>query len=150
MKWTKFFAANIDNPFAKCLHVCQSQGALHTKNALLRLPKEIRERIIVVAIAPAAVVPKELCFESYNYVSKRDFVHWGENAVTYTTAFSDPEDPSSYLERLETLYENKEEIIWLDPHENADLFDHSFQSPTFEGVIKKHLQEYDSCHGEYR
>jgi isopentenyl phosphate kinase len=66
-KWSEFHHRNADQPSAKILHFCHSQGTLHTKNALLRLPKEIRDRVIVVAIAPAAVVPKKLCHESFNF-----------------------------------------------------------------------------------
>ena len=59
----------------KILHFCHSQGTAHTVNALKQLPKEKRDRIIVISVAPSKVVDKELAYEAVNYVSKRDFVY---------------------------------------------------------------------------
>ena len=41
------------------------------------------------------------------------------------------------------------ELILLKPHPDAPLFDHSWQSPTFEKQIKFIIQEYKECNGEY-
>ena len=57
--WTAFHEKNAERPHAKYLQVCHSQGAIHVRNTLAKLPKEIRDRVIVVAIAPAAVVPRK-------------------------------------------------------------------------------------------
>ena len=54
--FTDFHEANKDNPNAKYLQLCHSQGALHLRNALQGLPQEIRDRVIVLAIAPAAII----------------------------------------------------------------------------------------------
>jgi hypothetical protein len=48
--WTDFHTQNVEKPNQKYLQFCHSQGAIHVKNALLRAPQEIRNRIIVVAI----------------------------------------------------------------------------------------------------
>ncbi len=66
--WTKFHEENKDNPKAKYLQFCHSQGAIHTKNSLLNSSQEIRDRVIVVAIAPGAIVPRKLCHQSLDFL----------------------------------------------------------------------------------
>lgn len=46
---------------------CHSQGAVHIRNALIDYSPELRERIIVVAIAPGAYVYKEICASVIHY-----------------------------------------------------------------------------------
>lgn len=41
--------------------ICHSQRAIHTCNALIDYPDELRKRIHVVAIAPAAYIYEETC-----------------------------------------------------------------------------------------
>jgi hypothetical protein len=149
-KWSDFHNKNKDRPYAKCLHFCHSQGAIHTKNALMKLPKEIRDRVIVVAIAPAVVVSEKLCYQSYNYASKKDLVHYGEDVVAYFQTAFGPEDESRPLHLLENLLENKEELIVLEPHEGAEGIDHGVQSLTYKDVIQERLAEYKANNGEYR
>jgi hypothetical protein len=146
-EWTEFHEMNKDNPYAKCLHYCHSQGALHTKNALMRLPKEIRDRIIVVAIAPATVVPRELCFDSFNYASKRDFVPLGEAMIRHWGATTLEE--FERIEILDKIDSDRNQIIWLDPDSNAPLLDHSFKSSTYSDVIEIRIKEYIKCNGQY-
>ncbi|MDE3045503.1 MAG: hypothetical protein KGJ02_02510, partial [Verrucomicrobiota bacterium] len=135
-RWTAFHEANKDNPKAKYLHFCHSQGAIHTRNALKDLPEEIRQRIIVVAIAPAAIVPTELCYKSFNYASKNDPVPLGEAFFWGETA------PTKGMD----LYQ---QLVRLDPHPEASTFDHEFESPTFRGLLKERIEEYLTHHGEY-
>ena len=139
-KWTEFYQQNKDNSEAKVLHFCHSQGAIHTKNALLHLPEEVRNRIIVVAIAPATVISRGLCSASFNYASRNDIVPCGELLAAYWRACDIGE-----MEREEMLINisnMQNELIWLTPHEKAGKFDHEFQSPTFFQAIERHLEEY--------
>ncbi len=54
-QWQDFFNSV---PLGECyLQICYSQGAIHVKNALDALPPELRERICVIALAPAAFIP---------------------------------------------------------------------------------------------
>src|SRR5258708_34098583 len=76
--WVDFHEKNKNNPDAKYLQFCHSQGAIHLKNALVGAPQEIRNRVMVVAIAPAAIVSRKICFNSFNYACKTDLVHYGE------------------------------------------------------------------------
>ena len=72
--WNSFFEKSSAN--AKFLMICHSQGAIHVRNALLDYPPELRERILVVAIAPAAYIYKETCAKVIHYRAEwwRDFV----------------------------------------------------------------------------
>ncbi|HSW86265.1 MAG TPA: hypothetical protein VLG49_02060, partial [Rhabdochlamydiaceae bacterium] len=67
--WHRFFQ---DNPQSQYLQICHSKGAIHVKNALETLDKALRARIIVIAIAPAAFIPKGLCSKSYHCLIKKD------------------------------------------------------------------------------
>jgi hypothetical protein len=123
--WARFMLTH--GPDAKIFQTCHSGGADHVKNALLSSSESVRQRIIVLAIAPSVIIPRHLCFDSYNYVSKRDFVThldlWGK-----------------------MRYSN--ELRILEPHPDADLWDHGFLSPTFEDVLKRHIQEYIVQYGD--
>lgn len=139
-KWTQFHQENIHNPDAKYLQFTHSMGTIQTKDGLQRAPQEIRDRVIVVAIAPAVVIPRELCHDSFHYASKKDIVHYGEDAHThFLAAFNDEPEQMDMLKQLSL---NKEKIVFLDPHEDAKGIDHDFESPTFHKEIKQHIDEY--------
>jgi hypothetical protein len=131
-QWIAFHKANLDNPKAKCLHFCHSQGAIHTKNALQSVPKEIRERVIIVAIAPAAIITDDQCYKAYNYASKLDKVYLAE---MMSHSLGD-------LERAKQALEALEHLILLEPHEGATGLDHNFESPTFLEPVCGRLQQY--------
>jgi hypothetical protein len=137
--WTKFHELNLKNPKLKCLQFCHSQGALHVKNALRGCPQEIRDRVIVVAIAPASVIPKDLCYESYNYVSSRDAVPYGE--LIYDAIFK----PHHFGLSLKHL----KELILLPAHPDESLFDHGIRSKTFRETIEGHISGFEKARGEY-
>ncbi|MDE3045868.1 MAG: hypothetical protein KGJ02_04405 [Verrucomicrobiota bacterium] len=145
-KWTAFHEANKDNPNAKLIHICHSQGAIHTRNTLLSLPPEIRDRVIVIAIAPGAVVPDHLCYRSFNYASKNDPVPRGE--ILFFGLLDSNEVGTS--KALEEAFKNREQLILLEPHPDAGLIDHDFQSPTFKKKIEEHIQDYLNKNGEYK
>ena len=104
---------------------CHSQGAIHVYNALLLSPPELRNRIIVVTIAPAKIVPTAICCKSYNYASKLDVVHYGE---LLKMPLLDSDDPN-FFEDLEKILAERAELILLEPHPDATGIDHDFQSP---------------------
>ena len=73
--------------------------ALFYKDEFLLNP----EKFISLAIAPAVTIPNKLCFASYNYISRRDFV--------------------THLDVIGKMkYGNELQI--LEPHPNAKLWDH--------------------------
>ena len=141
--WYNFWLDHQGDPDAKYLQFCHSQGAIHVKVALELLPKEIRDTVIVVAIAPAAIIPKSLCAASYNYASARDFVPYGE---AITDAIKDVLSIVGLFYPSESM-ENLKELIILKPAEGAPLLDHSFNSPTFVPVIADHLETYSNRYG---
>ncbi len=143
-EWTIFHEANADRPNARLLQVCHSQGAIDVSNALEHSPPEIRDRVIVVAIAPAAIVPDEICFKSFNYASEKDFVHkFGPirpgRLVDDVILPDFKEEPIDY----------RDQLIILSAHPDAVGIDHAFQSPTFQEVLRKALENYDQRGGEY-
>lgn len=124
--WNSFFEKNYGD--SKFLMICHSQGAIHVRNALLDYPPELRERILVVAIAPAAYIYQETCADVIHYRAKpwRDFIP-----------------------RIDILgaMRSRSSIRDLDSHPNAPLFDHRFTSPTYQKVLKNHINNYITNRG---
>ena len=143
--WVEFHHKNIDNPKLKYLQVCHSQGAIHVRNALILAPQEIRDRVIVVAIAPAAVVPRELCFDSTNYATKTDIVPKSEIVVSGVLDLLHREGLTHIIEALE----KQDQIIWVEPHPDSKGMGHGFQDPSYKEFIKKHTNIYISKGGEF-
>lgn len=144
--WKIFHHRNLNNPDAKYLQFCHSQGAIHVRNALQNLPKEIRDRVIVVAIAPAAIISKELCFDSFNYASKNDIVNYGE--LCWASGFDTMEVGIS--KTVERLIELRNQLILLEPHPGSTGMDHDFQSLTFRRIIADHIDDYLRRNGIYK
>ncbi len=122
--WNHLIATH--GPGAKFLQNCHSGGAEHVKNALLTSSESVRQKIIVLALNPSVIVPKRLCYESYNYMSRRDFVT-----------------------RLDIMGKLKygNELHILEPHPDAKYWDHEFASPTFERKIQEHIADYVKTYG---
>ena len=117
------------------------------RNALMDAPREIRDRIIVVAIAPAATITDDLCFKAFNYASKNDIVPKGE--ILYG-AIVDCLVPLPFRHHMDDAYERQQEnLVLLDPAPGAGCLDHDFQSPTFEPIIRGHMEDYLKRSGEY-
>jgi len=144
-QWMEFHEQNKDSPNAKILHFCHSQGAIHTNNALMKLPEEIRKRVIVVAIAPAEIVPNMLCHESFNYASETDPIPKAQLFAGYWRAccFLD-------FSLITEALKKRDELILLKPHEGATGINHDFQSPTFTDRIITHLADYHNKQGKYQ
>lgn len=123
-QWAEF--SNKQEPNAKLLQICHSGGCGILKNALEISPKEIQERIIVLAIAPSVIVPRSLCYKADNYVSRRDFV--------------------PHLDR-DGMNKYGKELKVLEPHPNAALWDHGFDSPTFSLTIRNYINNYLDSNG---
>ena len=106
------------------LEKVHSAGAIHLRLALLMMKPEHRNRITVVAIAPAAYIKNDLCKKAYNYVSRKDFVH--------------------HLQHLCSPISTKDvNLIVLDAHPQASkVFDHAVLSPTFKIHIKNHIDRF--------
>lgn len=118
-QWDEFFKN--DTTGEKLLQNCHSQGAIHVRNALENYPEEYRKRIIVVAVAPAAYISKDLCYSVDHYVSTRDFVP---------------------LFDIFGRIRCRDTVHVLDAHPDAALVDHAYKSPTYQKVIKERTKRY--------
>lgn len=148
-KWTEFHLNNLNDPDVKYLQFCHSQGTIHVYNTLQAAPQEIRNRIIVVGIAPAAVVTDDMCFRSFYYASKKDFVYLGE-LLRADIQGSERSDYERAMMKIEIVQKLKSKITFLDPHPDATGIDHDFVSPTFAQAIQQRIDEYFSQNGVYK
>jgi RHS repeat-associated protein len=113
--WEEHLKNYPDN--GEILHICHSEGALHTKHALREFPVDLKSKINVVVIAGAAYIPQQDCKKLWHYVSTRDCVPWV--------------DP---LGRARANLEGTLNV--LEPHQKAPWFDHGFLSPTYVNSIR--------------
>ncbi len=116
-------------PDAKMFLGSHSGGSIQVRNALMMASPEVRNRVISLAIAPGAIIPNELCYLSFNYATKWDFVVW--HAI-----FNDPF--------------HAHEITFLDSHPSAPKFDHAFNSPTFTKKISNHINQFIDQSGDFK
>lgn len=138
-----FHHQHLNNPEAKCFISCHSGGAVDVKNALIGLSGEVQQRVIVIAIAPAVVVPKKLCYNSFNYASKKDpiphlYQDW-LGGIEFESSVAAAQYQAQYKAMCE---ENRKELILLEPHPDSTGFGHEYQDPTFTEVLKHHATEY--------
>lgn len=71
-RWRNFFENNSED--ARYLEIPYSRGAIDVELALIMAPQEIRERIFVLAIAPAKFISSSFCGSAVNYVTTCDIV----------------------------------------------------------------------------
>lgn len=113
------------DPSRRCLIICHSQGATKVENALKFLPERHKLKVYVIAIAPATIIRrKELGISCINYLSKRDFVPFFSSGA------------------WKSLQGNLPEVVFLNPHKNAKLLDHSFRSPTYAKHLNDEINEF--------
>ena len=97
-------------------HFAHSQGALTTRVALKQLTPEERDMIDVVTLGGAAIITREECKGAYNYVSKSDLVP---------------------LLDIKNLYFGNANVVHLPCQSKNKWFDHGFNSPTYQNVLKE-------------
>jgi RHS repeat-associated protein len=124
--WNSFFEKS--SATAKFLMICHSQGAIHVRNALLDYPPELRERILVVAIAPAAYIYKETCAKVIHYRAE----WWRDLVPRFDRAGAKRE---------------KDTIVTLASHPDALGFDHEFMSLTYQEKLQEHIRYYIQTQG---
>ena len=108
--------------------VCHSQGSIHMENALLGMKEEHRNRVIVLAIAPARFIKRKICLKAFNYTSERDPI---------------PKVMSKLFDSQDI--KNSANITVLKPRKDISRFsiiDHSFDSPTYKEAIDFHIKRY--------
>jgi hypothetical protein len=119
--WNSFFDRASAN--AKYLMICHSQGAIHVRNALLDYPPVLRERILVVAIAPGGYIYQQTCADLFHYRVKP----WRDGIPRADRAGAERE---------------KNTIVDLISHAKAPFHDHRFMSPTYRELLQKHIRNY--------
>ncbi len=110
-------------PDARLLAFSFSQGTVETRHALELCSHDVRSRIISVAFGSSDIIPRSFAAESYNYVSRGDFI-------------SLLADPTGLIIHRDSVYH-------LDVHPDACwYFDHDFKSPTYSKVLQGHIEKY--------
>ncbi len=117
--WDAYFT--VASPEAFLYHECHSEGAIITRNALMTYPEELRQRIMVVAIAPGAYIDKKYAYQVTHYRSTRDIVP----LLDFVGAFR-----------------CRDSTVVLKPHPNAPWLDHSINSPTYQAARKYQMDSY--------
>ena len=153
----RFHQDNLDLPHEKCIVKCHSQGAVHVRNALEAMPEHLRQRAIVIAIAPAVVVPRDLCYQSYNFACESDIVPRGELCVavvkdvlsTLAPEIDQVPGTPEIWSRTHKVLEYREELIMLEPDSNCNESVHSFKNSMYADKIEKIMQDYIKRNGEY-
>ena len=120
---------DVSSSAARFLMICHSQGAIHVRNALLDYPPALRERILVVAVAPGAYIYQETCTKVIHYRAEwwRDFV--------------------PRVDRRGAKRE-QDRVTTLRSHPEAPIFDHEFMSPTYSERLRQHIINYNSSQGK--
>ncbi len=124
--WNSFFEKSSAN--VKFLMICHSQGAIHTRNALLDYSPELRQRILVVVIAPGGYIYKETCAKVIHYRTE-----WWRDLVP----------------RLDWRGASREKdtIVNLSSHSDAIAWDHEFMSPSYQEILLHHIEKYIESQG---
>ena len=138
--WTDFHEANRDRPHAKFLQFCFSQGSIHVRNALENLPKEVRDRVMVIALGTPVIIPDEFCYRVRHYACEGDVVVHGEEIFAVATG--------GILKGMEVAKKREEKLIWIERHPDTQN-PHAFQNPAFNQIKQDAIDEYLSRNGEY-
>ncbi len=85
------------------------------------MPEDHRNRLDVRGIAPATYIPDDLCNSIRNYASAKDPI-----------PMIDIKGKRKYAHTLQILRS----------HPSASLLDHSIESPTFERIIQREVEQY--------
>ena len=107
---------------AKAFVSGHSGGTTEIRNMLEWSQSAIRNRSLVLAIAPSAIVSNMLCYKSFNYASNDDLVPKFAAKMTPELAH---------------------QLIHLKPHPSASKWnDHEWDSPTYQPQIRADINHY--------
>ena len=122
------------NGISRILHLGHSQGMIHTKNTIPSYDEELRQRINVIAIAPAAHVKESDFGKTVHYESWRDFVPLFDKFLKILTFDFD-------------AIKNRAPVVMLSPHPNARVIDHFNDSPTYDKPVRDTIQAFFGTYG---
>ena len=142
-----FYNTNKNNDH-KMFWVGHSDGTTQIHHALMSLDQNIQQRCIVLAIAPATIVSRILCFMSDNYRIDGDVACYVRpnlhTQIRLHLADTDLLEGTPYLSRSAG---NLDELVTLPRDPNTNISPHSFNNPGFKERIQKHIREYSQEHG---
>ena len=113
--WNRYFDKN---PDGYIFWVCHSRGAVDTANALATFSEELRQRIVVVAVAPGGLIDPNLCHSVVHLIASEDLVprldpyNWSKYSHTFkrvqgSSTFGDHSfNNEIYADPLAFLYRN--------------------------------------------
>ena len=109
--------------------VGHSQGTIQERNALRKCDPDFKDRVHAIAVCPAVYTDDDLCRSVAHIASTWDFVPlfdpWGRER-------------------------NRHNTILVNPHPDAPLIDHAFQSPTFKKPIIDTIEKIRIKYGDKR
>ncbi|MCH9610596.1 MAG: hypothetical protein S4CHLAM81_04380 [Chlamydiales bacterium] len=117
--WKRFFDEAPEGSIF--LQFCHSQGAILTRNALMRSSQDLRERVRVVAVAPGAYIDEHLCHSVQHYR-----VEGGYDWIPHL------DSNGMYRNRHTTKVLKSVTKDW----------DHTFLSPTYQEALEHEIQSY--------
>lgn len=120
--FTRYFSAN---PNGHILLYCHSRGVVDTRNALLTYPKELRNRIKVLAIAPGGFIPRSICASIAHLVCLQDVVPY-----------------LSFLTMLQSIHTT----TFVSGNFKTPLKNHSFQNEIYREEIETHYENFARSH----
>ncbi len=120
-EWDEFFK---NNPEDGMIHViCHSRGCVYVRNALRTYPPELRDRIVVTAVAPGAYIDRHLCRDVQHYVST-DIVPWLDIAGRFRC---------------------RDTIVNLKPAPTTSVWKvHGFTDDTYKDWIDRRIQRFNN------
>ena len=125
-QWTYYF--DNDKTGAPLFQMGHSQNTAQIRNALENYPKELRDRIIVVAIAPLAYIPPNLCMKVTHYVCRSDPVTWIDRKGKQAC---------------------KDTIIYVPRNRKAKQSCHEFLNPIYSNYIQREIYKYQDLLQNY-
>lgn len=151
-QWQDFFQVN--GPDAIYYQECHSQGAAQVLKALETFDHDSRKRIYIVAIAPAMMIPDELCYQVKHYSSLKDKIpniacERSARIIAHERVCKQIKEQGygNYERMYKDEYDDEfdyqlSRLIRLNPHPNASFFDHELQSETYVAIRKSELENY--------
>lgn len=114
-----------NHPKASIMSIHHSLGALQGKIGLKLLSKGERKNVHFLAVAPASFLPRDYCGKLLHILSEDDPI---------------PENSSNNGEY--ELAKKEGTVKVLSMHDDVPLFDHVYQSPTYQGEILGFWKRY--------
>nr|MBA2726768.1 RHS repeat-associated core domain-containing protein [Parachlamydiaceae bacterium] len=115
------------DPNSELLLTPHSQGGIHATNAIPMLDEEVRQRLHVMGIAPANLIPKGQVREAKHFVSF---------------------DIVPLFGRVLNITRETEPVIYIKSLPGTPFIDHSFNSPTYDKPLRTDINNFIKTYGQ--